>query len=133
MADSFNPQTILQMLETKLRTLEAKNMQLDSTVQTLTARNQELTAALADAEVKVRDHVALQAAAAGMQHEVERLREEVAAISAREERRLEELRSRFTAELEEERRCGHLRNQELLTLRSGIQQLANLERSGGLR
>lgn len=129
MADSFNPQTILQMLETKIRTLETRNAQLESSVQVLSARNDEMASVLAEAEAKIQSQVSALSNAQALQHEVVRLREELVNAAQREERRVEDMRRRMAQELDEERRHSAARDHELHGLRNAIRQLATIERS----
>ncbi|CUE62711.1 Hypothetical protein, putative [Bodo saltans] len=127
--DSFNPQTILQMLESKIRGLETRNQQLEASVDSLSHKNQELTQDLTECEARLANQAALQSAVASLQHEVDRLREELLASAQREERRVEEVRRRAGAEIEDARRIAASREQEITSLRSAIRQLANIERS----
>lgn len=128
-ADSFNPTTILQMLESKIRTLESTNKTLESSLATLTSKNQQMSRELADAEARVQSALVSQQTLNSLQHEVDRLREELVASNQREERRVEELRRRFVAEIEEERRISGSKEQENNALRGAIRQLASIERS----
>lgn len=128
-AESFNPQTILQMLESKIRTLETRNNQLENAVETLTQKNQELQQDVSEYETRIANHAALQSTVTSLQHEVDRLREELLAAAHREERRVEDVRRRAATEIDEARRVAHAREQDANSLRNAIRQLATIERN----
>lgn len=127
--DALNPQAILHVLESKIRSLESRNQHLESAFETLAHKNQELAQDLSEAEARIANQASLQGAVASLQHEVDRLREELLASAQREERRVEEVRRRASSEIEEARRVSASREQEINNLRGAIRQLANIERS----
>lgn len=129
MIDQFDPKMILHVLESKIQHLESRNTALEDLAEQLKGKNAALMQEIVELEARDAANAVSQATLAGMQHELHRLREEVVEVSRREERRVEDVRLRLTAELDEERRLAASRDQEIAALRSAIRQLASIDRA----
>lgn len=128
MIDQFDPRMILHVLESKIQQLESRNASLEDLTEQLKLKNTSLLQELNEMEARDAVNAVSQSTLAGLQHEVQRLREELVEVSRREERRVEDVRLRFVAELDEERRLAASRDQEIAALRSAIRQLASIDR-----